>query len=263
MMNKQVSSALLEKLPSEIQLGICRFLDPFPSMIAVAQTQRLLKSVIDPRQIRRNATYLERIVPGKLLYLTFREFRGVEYLASVQEEGNESSQQLLLSGSRLVVFRDHFGIFDLRCAASTAGLEITSRGSTYYSVLDLGKDDSKRLGLLAYSNVGRGPSVRLILTRPGPFPSNFGSCSRNVDHFPRHRMGYANTTASRAHKIIPISPQFLATLGSLAPKLSWCEKYHGSICSRSKSQNGCNLCPPKQAQLQLIHGDFESRFPRK
>lgn len=156
MIKERVSPGLLEQLPLEMGLSVCRFLCPFPPVVAVGETQRFLKLVAHTGPTRPKVTCLEGITQGKSLYLIYRKFRGISYLADIQEEGNESSRELPLSGSKLIVARDHFGIVDVRCVTHDHGLELTSKSSIlYYSVFDLREARTEGLTLFAYSTVGR------------------------------------------------------------------------------------------------------------
>ena len=74
MIDERLSSELLQSLPLEINWFICGFLTPFPELVAVAQTERLLALVDNPSQVQPLVTYIEGITPGKLLYVTFTRF---------------------------------------------------------------------------------------------------------------------------------------------------------------------------------------------
>jgi hypothetical protein len=158
MIDTRFSSKLLNRFSAEINLSICKFLNPFPELVAVAQTERLLASVGDPSQVQPHATYVEGIIPGKLLYLTFTAFRGIRYLSSISEVKKEAPQKSSLfkiSGPSLVICRDNFAILDLWCPDSKVVPEKDWEDSVYYSIADLGNSDSKGSAFLAYSDVSR------------------------------------------------------------------------------------------------------------
>jgi hypothetical protein len=171
MIDTRFSSKLLKRFSAEINLSICKSLNPFPELVAVAQTERLLASVGDPSQVQPHATYIEGVTPGKLLYLTFAVFRGIRYLSSISEvkkEAPQNSNLFRISGSSLVVCRDDFAILDLWCPDSKVVLEKDWKDSAYYSIADLGNNDSKGSAFLAYSDVSRTLwNLPTALTYPG------------------------------------------------------------------------------------------------
>jgi hypothetical protein len=163
MIDKRLSWKKLQGLPREIKRLICEFLTPVPELVAVAQTERLLALVDNPSQVQPLLTYIEGISPGKSLYLTFAVFRGVRYLSSISEEGKEpphNSHLFKVSGTSLIVCRDHFAIFDLCCADSRAVRTESWDNSAYYSIIDLGNRDGKGVAFLAYSDVSKAQLFR-------------------------------------------------------------------------------------------------------
>ena len=101
---------LFVRAPEVVKQNIAAFLEPWPEVVAIGQTERLV------RHIRFNSAPSDSIVYARLaapIYLSMVEFLGKRYVSNISNSrrADDQTYELLeICCDRLICLKDHFGI---------------------------------------------------------------------------------------------------------------------------------------------------------
>ena len=138
LINTKLRGVPIAKLPEELWMLVLLRLGPWPPLLAVSQTQEILRLMAQAVEPYRDS--IEVVQPGVTLWIRTVDFLGVRYLSRISKHlGQQTSNSIdarILVGDRLIIPTDHFGVLDISYAAKKHSRARGSVGPLRYLVID-------------------------------------------------------------------------------------------------------------------------------